>query len=125
MAQRSKTPIDRVREVAAALNQRGYVKIEGETVSVTESGRRVAALVKAAQEEVLNEILEGYREHPDVEALAAEISARLTSEDSGLVGAGHAGRRSKDGPAITLVNIALGPSSHVVQRAPDDMARER
>ena len=100
MAQKSKTPIDRVREVAAGLNQRGYVKIEGETVSVTESGRRVAALVKAAQEEVLNEILEGY-EDPDVEALAAEISARLTSEDSGLVGAGHAGRRSKDGPAIT------------------------
>ena len=100
MAQKSKTPIDRVREVAAGLNQRGYVKIEGETVSVTESGRRVAALVKAAQEEVLNEILEGY-EDPDVEALVAEISARLTSEDSGLVGAGHAGRRSKDGPAIT------------------------
>jgi hypothetical protein len=69
-------------------------------VSVTESGRRVAALVKAAQEEVLNEILEGY-EHPDVEAMVAEISARLTSEDPGLVGAGHAGLRSKDGPAIT------------------------
>jgi EmrB/QacA subfamily drug resistance transporter len=83
MAEASKTPVERVRQVAAALAQRGYVTIEAETVFVTESGRQVAASLEAAQEEGLNELLEGWapHDHPDVEALVAEISKRLSSED--------------------------------------------
>ena len=83
MAEASKTPIERVRQVAAALAQRGYVTIEAQTVFVTESGRQVASSLEAAQEEGLNELLEGWapHDHPDVEALVAEISKRLSSED--------------------------------------------
>jgi DNA-binding MarR family transcriptional regulator len=97
MAQASKTPIARVREVAAELAQRGYVAIDADTVSVTESGRRVAATLVAAQEEILCEFLEGWspHDHPDIEALVAEFSAKLTSEEWGLVGAGHAADRNK------------------------------
>jgi DNA-binding MarR family transcriptional regulator len=89
MAEASKTSPGRVREVAAALAQRGCVTISGETVSVTESGRRVAALLVAAQEEVLNEFLEEWspHEHPDVEAMVHEISAWLSAEHRGMVGA--------------------------------------
>jgi gluconokinase len=60
IAQASKTPAGRVREVAAALAQRGYVKVDGETVSITESGRPVAALLVTAREEILNEFLESF-----------------------------------------------------------------
>jgi EmrB/QacA subfamily drug resistance transporter len=90
MAQRSKTPPDRVREVAAALAQRGYVTIDAETVSVTESGRRVAALMVAAREEILNEFLEGWSpdEHPDVKAMVRQISTWLSEEHHGLVATG-------------------------------------
>jgi EmrB/QacA subfamily drug resistance transporter len=82
MARSSKTPMGRVREVAAALAQQGYVTVDGDTVSVTESGRRVAATLVATQEEILNEFLEQWspHDHPDVEALVAEFSARLVSE---------------------------------------------
>jgi Major Facilitator Superfamily len=82
MARSSKTPMGRVREVAAALAQQGYVIVDGETVSVTESGRRIAATLVSAQEEILNEFLEQWspHDHPDVEALVAEFSARLVSE---------------------------------------------
>ena len=43
----------------------------------------MAASLEAAQEEGLNELLEGWapHDHPDVEALVAEISKRLSSED--------------------------------------------
>jgi dienelactone hydrolase len=63
----------RVREVAAALAQQGYVAVVGETVSVTESGRRVAATLVATQEEILDEFLEEWspHDHRDVEALVA------------------------------------------------------
>jgi DNA-binding MarR family transcriptional regulator len=83
MAEASKTPESRVRQVASALAQCGYVTIEAQTVFVTESGRQVAASLEAAQEEGLNELLEGWapHDHPDVEALVAEISKRLSSED--------------------------------------------
>jgi MFS family permease len=83
MAEASKTPESRVRQVASALAQRGYLTIEAETVFVTESGRQVASSLEAAQEEGLNELLEGWapHDHPDVEALVAEISKRLSSED--------------------------------------------
>jgi EmrB/QacA subfamily drug resistance transporter len=86
MAQSSKTPIGRVREVAAALAQRGYVTLDSDTVAVTDSGRQVAGSLVTAQEEILNEFLEGWspHEHPDVEALVAEFSARLASEEWGL-----------------------------------------
>jgi DNA-binding MarR family transcriptional regulator len=89
MAEASKTPPGRVREVAAALAQRGCVTINGETVSVTESGRQVAALLVAAQEEILNEFLAEWspHEHPDVEAMVHEISAWLSAEDRGMVSA--------------------------------------
>jgi DNA-binding MarR family transcriptional regulator len=82
MARSSKTPMGRVREVAEALAQQGYVTVNGETVSVTESGRRVAATLVATQEDILNEFLEEWspHDHPDVEALVAEFSARLVSE---------------------------------------------
>jgi DNA-binding MarR family transcriptional regulator len=82
MARSWKTPIGRVREVAAALAQQGYVTVDGDTVSVTESGRRVAATLVASQEEILNEFLAEWspHEHLDVEALVAEFSARLVSE---------------------------------------------
>jgi Mn-dependent DtxR family transcriptional regulator len=72
----------RVREVAAALAQQGYVTVDGETVSVTESGRRVAATLVTTQEEILNEFLKEWspHDHPDVEALVAKFSARLVSE---------------------------------------------
>jgi hypothetical protein len=45
--------------------------VDGETVSITESGRRVAALLVTAREEILNEFLEGWapQDHPDVAAL--------------------------------------------------------
>jgi len=87
MAEASKTPTERVRHVAAALAQRGYVTIEAQTVIATESGRQVAASLEAAQEEGLNELLEGWapHDHPDVEALVAEISKRLNSEDSAML----------------------------------------
>jgi DNA-binding MarR family transcriptional regulator len=90
MAERSKTPLGRVREVAAALAQRGYVMIDRDTVSVTESGRRVAAAMVAAREEILNEFLEGWspREHSDVKVMVHEISAWLSDERPGLVAAG-------------------------------------
>ena len=102
MAQRSKTPPARVREVAAALAQRGYVTIDGDTVSVTEAGRGVAAMIVAAQEEILNEFLEGWspQEHPDVKILVHEISARLSEEHHGLVAAGSAAQRSRTGPDL-------------------------
>lgn len=58
MARSPKTPMGRVREVAAALAQRGYVTVDGDTVSVIESVRRVAARLVATQEEILNEFLE-------------------------------------------------------------------
>jgi DNA-binding MarR family transcriptional regulator len=82
MARSSKTPLGRVREVAAALAHQGYVTVDGDTVSVTESGRRVAATLVASQEEILNEFLAEWspHDHPDVEALVAEFSARLVSE---------------------------------------------
>ena len=94
MAQASKTPPGRVRDVAAALARRGYVTIDGGTVSVTESGRRVAALLVAGQEEILHEFLEGWspHEHPDVEAMVHEISAWLSAEHRGMVGAGPPAR---------------------------------
>jgi MFS family permease len=94
MAQASKTPLGRVRDVAAALAQRGYVTIDGETVSVTESGQQVAALLVAGQEEILHEFLEGWspHEHPDVEAMVHEISAWLSAEHRGMVGAGPTAR---------------------------------
>jgi DNA-binding MarR family transcriptional regulator len=94
MAQASKTPPGRVREVAAALAQRGYVTIDGETVSVTESGRQVAALLVAGQEEILLEFLEEWspHEHPDVEAMVHEISAWLSAEHRGMLGAGTTAR---------------------------------
>jgi EmrB/QacA subfamily drug resistance transporter len=87
MAQSSKTPIGRVREVAAALAQWGYVTLDSDTVVITDSGRQVAGSLVTAQEEILNEFLEGWspHEHPDVEALVAEFSARLTSDEWGLV----------------------------------------
>jgi hypothetical protein len=52
-------------------------------VSVTESGRRVAATLVATQEETLNEFLGEWspHDHPDVEALVAKFSARLVSEE--------------------------------------------
>jgi EmrB/QacA subfamily drug resistance transporter len=104
MAQASKTPAVRIREVAAALAQRGYVKVDGETVSITESGRQVAALLVTAREEILNEFLEGWapQEHPDVAALVREISARLSGEERGLVGAGRTAARRSDtgGPDV-------------------------
>lgn len=103
MAQASKTPAGRVREVAAALAQQGYVKVDKETVSITESGRRVAALLVTAREEILNEFLEGWapQDHPDVAALVREISARLSGEERGLVGAGRTtGRRGDTGPDV-------------------------
>jgi DNA-binding MarR family transcriptional regulator len=103
MAQASKTPAGRIRQVAAALAQRGYVKVDGETVSITESGRRVAALLVTAREEILNEFLEGWapQDHPDVAALVREISARLSGEERGLVGAGRTtGRRSDTSPNV-------------------------
>jgi EmrB/QacA subfamily drug resistance transporter len=102
MAQRSKTPPARVREVAAALAQRGYVTIDGDTVSVTEAGREIAAMIVAAQEEILNEFLEGWspQEHPDVKILVHEISARLSEEHHGLVAAGSAAQRSRTGPDL-------------------------
>jgi EmrB/QacA subfamily drug resistance transporter len=86
MAQSSKTPIGRVREVAAALAQRGYVTLDSDTVAITDSGRQVAGSLVTAREEILNEFLEGWspHEHPDVEALVAEFSARLASEEWGL-----------------------------------------
>ena len=94
MAQASKTPPGRVRDVAAALARLGYVTIDGGTVSVTESGRRVAALLVAGQEEILHEFLEGWspHEHPDVEAMVHEISAWLSAEHRGMVGAGPPAR---------------------------------
>ena len=97
MAQSSKTPVGRVREVAAALTQRGYVTIDGETVSVTESGRGVAALLVAAQEEILNEFLEEWspNEHPDVEAMVHDVSAWLSGEHRAMVGAGPRPDRRK------------------------------
>jgi EmrB/QacA subfamily drug resistance transporter len=93
MAEASKTPVERVREVAAVLAKRGYVVIEGQTVLITESGRGVAASLEIAQQEGLNELLEGWapHDHPDVEALVAEISKRLSSEDWPMVGASRAG----------------------------------
>ena len=99
MAQSSKTPPGRVREVAAALAQRGCVTVDGETVSVTESGRLVAALLVAAHEEILNEFLEDWspHEHPDVEALVHEISAWLSGEQWGMAGAAHTARSGLDG----------------------------
>ena len=102
MAQRSKTPPARVREVAAALAQRGYMTIDGDTVSVTEAGREIAAMIVAAQEEILNEFLEGWspQEHPDVKILVHEISARLSEEHHGLVAAGSAAQRSRTGPDL-------------------------
>jgi EmrB/QacA subfamily drug resistance transporter len=97
MAQSSQTPVGRVREVAAALTQRGYVTIDGETVSVTESGRGVAALLVAAQEEILNEFLEEWspNEHPDVKALVHDVSAWLSGEHRAMVGAGPRPDRRK------------------------------
>jgi Mn-dependent DtxR family transcriptional regulator len=82
MARSLMTPMGMVREVAAALAQRGYVTVDGDTVSVTESGRRVAATLLATQEEILNEFPEEWspHDHPDVEAVVAEFSARLLSE---------------------------------------------
>jgi DNA-binding MarR family transcriptional regulator len=102
MAQRSKTPPARVREVAAALAQRGFVTIDVDTVSVTEAGRQVAALIVAAQEEILNEFLEGWspQEHPDVKILVHEISARLSEEHEGLVAVGSAAQRGSTGPDL-------------------------
>jgi hypothetical protein len=92
MAQASKTPQERVRAVAAALDQRGYVTIDGETVYPTESGRQVAALLLATEEKILNELLEQWspHDHPDVEALCAEIAARLTNDERILADAGRA-----------------------------------
>jgi hypothetical protein len=46
MAEASKTPVERVRQVAASLAQRGYITIEGQMVFVTESGRQVAAFLR-------------------------------------------------------------------------------
>ncbi len=98
MAQASKTPAWRIREVAAALAQRGYVNIDGETVSITEPGRRLAALLLTAREEILNEFLEGWapQDHPDVTALVHEISARLSGEERGPVGAGRTAAHPSD-----------------------------
>jgi hypothetical protein len=86
MAQSSKTPIGRVREVAAALAQKGYVSLDSDTVTITDSGRQLAGSLVTAREEILNEFLEGWspHEHPDVEALVAEFSAKLASEEWGL-----------------------------------------
>jgi EmrB/QacA subfamily drug resistance transporter len=91
MAHASKTPAGRVRKVAAALAQQGYVTVDGETVNVTESGRRLAALLVTAREEILNEFLEGWapHDHPDVEALVHEFSVRLSGEERGLVSTGR------------------------------------
>jgi hypothetical protein len=78
-------------------------KVDGETVSITESGRRLAALLVTAREEILNEFLEGWapQDHPDVTALVREISARLSGEERGLVGAGRtAAHRSDTGPDV-------------------------
>ncbi|MFL6045567.1 MAG: DHA2 family efflux MFS transporter permease subunit, partial [Propionibacteriaceae bacterium] len=93
MAEASKTPVERVGQVAAMLAKRGYVAIEAQTVFITESGRQVAASLETAQQEGLNELLEGWapHDHPDVEALVAEISKRLSREDWAMVGASHAG----------------------------------
>jgi len=93
MAEASKTPVERVGQVAATLAKRGYVAIEGQTVFITESGRHVAASLETAQQEGLNQLLEGWapHDHPDVEALVAEISKRLSSEDWSMVGASRAG----------------------------------
>ena len=95
MAEASKTPVARVDQVAAVLARRGYVTVEGQTVFITDSGRQVAAVLEAAQVEGLKELLEGWtpHDHPDLEALVAEISKRLSSEDWGMVGASHAGGR--------------------------------
>lgn len=51
-------------------------------IFVDKSGRRVAATLVASQEEILNEFLEEWspHDHADVEALVAEFSARLVSE---------------------------------------------
>jgi hypothetical protein len=92
-----------LREVAAALAQQSHVKVDGETVSITESGRRVAALLVTAREEILNEFVEGWdpQDHPDVAALVREISARLSGEERGLVGAGRTAARPSDtGPDV-------------------------
>jgi EmrB/QacA subfamily drug resistance transporter len=87
MAQSSKTPIGRVREVAAALAQKGYVTLDSDMVAITDSGRQLAGSLVSAREEILNEFLEGWspHEHPDVEALVTEISARLASDEWGLL----------------------------------------
>ncbi len=83
MAQVSKTPPEVVRQVAAALAGRGCVTVAGDTVTVTETGRNVAASLTAAQHAALVELLDGWQpeQHPDVQALLEEISARLSAEE--------------------------------------------
>ncbi|MET1004916.1 MAG: MFS transporter, partial [Propionibacteriaceae bacterium] len=90
MSQASSTPEARVQAVAESLAERGYVTVTAETVTPTAEGRRVAESLQHTQEELLNQILEGWepREQADVQALVADISARLTGEKSNLAGAG-------------------------------------
>src|SRR5512133_2165400 len=97
MAGASKTPHGRVREVAAALEQRRYVTIDGETVYPTESGLQVAASLLSTEEKILCELLEQWspHDHPDVEALVAEIAAKLTNDERVMAGVGHAPSRDK------------------------------
>jgi EmrB/QacA subfamily drug resistance transporter len=86
MSRASSTPEARVQEVAASLAQQGLVALTGDSVTPTDDGRRVAGDLQRTQQELLNQILDGWetREQADVQALVADISARLTGEKSHL-----------------------------------------
>jgi EmrB/QacA subfamily drug resistance transporter len=86
MATRSGTEVVRVHEVAAALAARGYAEITGDSVTATDAGRQVAASLREAQRDALNEILDGWspRQDEGIQDLVDTISARLLAEDRGL-----------------------------------------
>ncbi len=89
MAEASRTPVERVREVADGLVARGFAHVTDDTVTTTDSGRQAAAALHTAQCAALDEILEAWspRDHRDVRELVDTISTRLLEEDRGLAGA--------------------------------------
>jgi EmrB/QacA subfamily drug resistance transporter len=88
MATTSHTPLDRVEHVAEQLRDKGLVRVDDGTVSVTDAGRDTARTLLDTERAALHRLVEEWpgADEPDVEQLLDDIVARLSREDRPMTG---------------------------------------
>ncbi|WP_262847679.1 MDR family MFS transporter [Mumia quercus] len=81
MAERAKSTPERVRAVAESLASRGFVSVDGDTVTATSRGDEAAEQIRVKERARLKRYLDDWDHEPEMDELVDQLTEQLLSED--------------------------------------------